>query len=200
MKKAIRRLLLCTLAAGIIFTASLLRDQKTLESGLIRLHVVGASDSSLDQQRKLRVRDAVLNCIQKDMEKACSREEAETYLREKLPKLQKAAQTALRQLGVTDPVQVSLRREQFPRRVYDSFTLPAGDYESLRVIIGEGKGRNWWCVAFPSLCLPAAGQDIETVAEENGFSRSLTGAIRGEKPYQLRFYLLDLLGSWGRSS
>ena len=196
MKKLFRRALICTLAAALIFTVSLLRDQKALETRLIRLHVVGASDTEEDQRQKLLVRDAILGSIGKDLEDAASPEQARAYLQKNLPKLQAIAKTTLEELGNPAPARVTLEKEAFPRRVYDSFTLPAGIYESLRITIGEGKGHNWWCVAFPSLCLPAAGKDLETVAAEGGLSGPLTGAITGEKPYALRFYLLDLLGSW----
>ena len=182
-----------TLALGI-WAGTILLDRQTLDAGLIRLHVVGASDSRQDQSAKLRVRDAVLDSIRADLAEAGDMEAARACLQSLLPRVEAAANRTLKALGSEDRARVSLRKEAFPRRVYDTFTLPAGIYESLRVTVGEGAGHNWWCVAFPELCLPAAGRQVAAVAAEAGFSPSLRGAILGEQPYELRFYLLDLLG------
>ena len=76
----------------------------------------------------------------------------------------------------------------------DTFTLPAGIYEALRITIGEGEGHNWWCVAFPSLCLSATSEEFADKAAGAGFPDSLTGALDGEEKYEVRFFLLDALG------
>ena len=89
---------------------------------------------------------------------------------------------------------MSFRRELFPTREYDTFSLPAGVYDSLRVTIGQGEGHNWWCVAFPSLCLSAASEEFADKAAGAGFPDSLTGALDGEEKYEVRFFLLDALG------
>lgn len=194
MKKLLMSLLFCTSLAVSVFSATLLTDRQALQEELIRLHVVADSDSPEDQSRKLQVRDAVLLTIQEGMEKAGDARAAKEYLLENLPKIQTAARECLESLGCEDSVSVTLCRENFPRRLYDTFALPAGIYEALRITIGEGEGHNWWCVAFPSLCVPAVSRDMETAASEAGLPDSLTGAMTGR--YQLRFYLLDLLGSW----
>jgi stage II sporulation protein R len=84
--------------------------------------------------------------------------------------------------------------EEFSKRVYDTFSLPAGLYESLRIIIGEGEGKNWWCVVFPELCLPATSEGFEETASCAGFPDALTAALEGEEGYEIRFFLLDVLG------
>ena len=119
-------------------------------------------------------------------------EAAKVWIGENLPKLEAAANEALAAAGCGDLATVKLQAEEFAARVYDTFTLPAGVYDALRITIGEGEGRNWWCVAFPSLCLPATTEGFEAVAAGAGFSGELTGSLTGE--YELRFYLLDLLG------
>ena len=83
-------------------------------------------------------------------------------------------------------------RETFDIRKYDTFTLPAGVYESLRVVIGEGEGHNWWCVAFPTLCTSATTEGFEMAAQTAGMDDTLSETLTGD--YQLRFYLLDALG------
>ena len=100
----------------------------------------------------------------------------------------------LKEAGCGDLATVSLAVEEFATRVYDTFTLPAGVYEALRITIGEGEGKNWWCVVFPTLCVPATSQGFEDVAAGAGFPDTLTAALEGEEGYEIRFYLLDLLG------
>lgn len=194
MKKLIRRVGICLFAAGFLWTAALVRDQKTLEDSLIRLHVVANSDSDRDQQQKLQVRDAILASIQGAMTQVADRDAARDYLEENLPKLQYIANKTLEKLGSPHRAVVSLCREAFDTRYYDTFTLPAGIYESLRITIGEGEGHNWWCVAFPTLCLPAASQEVDAVAADAGLSQPIRGAITGQEPYHLRFFFMDLLG------
>ncbi len=194
MKKLIRRVGICLFAAGFLWTASLLRDQRTLEDSLIRLHVVANSDSPQDQQQKLQVRDAILESIQEAMSQVADRDAAQAYLEENLPKLESIANQTLEKLGSPCHAVVSLCQEAFDTRYYDTFTLPAGIYEALRITIGEGEGHNWWCVAFPTLCLPAVSEDVDAVAADAGLSQPIRGAIIGQEPYHLRFYFLDLLG------
>ena len=84
--------------------------------------------------------------------------------------------------------------EEFATRYYDTFTLPAGIYEALRITIGEGEGQNWWCVVFPTLCVGATVEEFEETAHCAGFSDGLTGALTGEDGYEVRFFFLDALG------
>ena len=192
MKKLLIPLLFCFSLAVSVFTVSLLSDRHALREELIRLHVVADSDSQEDQALKLQVRDAVLLSIREGMAQAGDAQAARDYLLENLPKIQAAAKDCLQRLGCDDSVSVTLCKEDFPRRLYDTFALPAGIYEALRVTIGEGRGHNWWCVAFPSLCVPAVSRDMEAVAADAGLRDSLTGAMTGR--YEVRFFLLDLLG------
>ena len=192
MKKLLIPLLFCFSLAVSVFTVSLLNDRHALREELIRLHVVADSDSQEDQALKLQVRDAVLLSIREGMAQAGDAQAAKDYLTENLPKIQSAAQDCLRRLGCEDAVSVTLCKEDFPKRLYDTFSLPAGIYEALRVTIGEGQGHNWWCVAFPTLCVPAVSRDMEAVAADAGLRDSLTGAMTGR--YEVRFFLLDLLG------
>ena len=192
MKKILKRIVLCACIAGSIWCWGVISDRQTLNEELLRLHVVAASDSEADQAIKLRVRDAVINSISEDLAKIGDMEAAKQYIRENLPKIQKTANDTLKALGCTDEAVATLREELFDTRIYDTFTLPAGVYEALRITIGEGEGKNWWCVAFPTLCIPATSEGFEEVAAGAGFSETLTGTLEGE--YEIRFYLLDLLG------
>ena len=120
--------------------------------------------------------------------------EAKEWLRQNLPAMEAAANEVLQKLGFSDRATVTLGKEAFPLRHYDTFSLPSGVYESLRVTIGEGKGQNWWCVVFPSLCLPAAGESTEDVAAGAGFSEELTDTVTQKPNYRIRFFFMDVIG------
>lgn len=192
MKKILKRIALCACIAGSLWCWGVISDRQTLNEELLRLHVVAASDSQEDQAIKLRVRDAVLESISEDLANVTDMEQARAYILENLPKIQKTANDALKALGCTEEAVATLKEELFDTRVYDTFTLPAGVYDALRITIGEGEGQNWWCVAFPTLCIPATSEGFEEVAAGAGFSETLTETLEGE--YEIRFYLLDLLG------
>ena len=194
MKKFVNRVFVCFLIAVVFWTGSLIADRQKLCSELIRLHVVGASDSEEDQSVKLQVKDAVVEYLTAAMADIADVEAAKAYVSENLPKIQKAANDALVALGVEPTAVATFCKEEFGRRVYDTFTLPSGIYDTLRITIGDAEGRNWWCVVFPTLCFSATAENLEAVAAGAGFSDSLTGAITGEEEYEIRFYFLDLLG------
>lgn len=123
---------------------------------VLRLHVVAASDSERDQTLKLQVRDAVLQETEGLLDGVLSTALAKERLQEALPRVQTAAERCLRANRCDDSVRVELCEMFFTARTYETVTLPAGDYEALRVTIGEGQGKNWWCVVFPPMCLSGA--------------------------------------------
>lgn len=185
---------ICLLLVLAVWGGSLLADRKMLNENLIRLHVVANSDSREDQNVKLQVRDAVNDSLREELQNLKDVEQAKAYLAENLPKIQEVANEALKKAGVSQEAVATLCRETFDTRYYDTFTLPAGVYEALRITIGEGQGHNWWCVAFPTLCIPATTEGFADTAAGAGFPDSLTGALTGEGEYEVRFFLLDVLG------
>jgi stage II sporulation protein R len=194
MRKAWKQLGICFLAVVTVWTLALIRDRQMLRQELVRLHVVAASDSAEDQAVKLRVKDAVVNSLKADLEKCHSAEEASAYLQENLPKIEALSNRILREAGCIDVAKASLKLEEFPTRDYDTFSLPAGIYQALRITIGEGEGHNWWCVAFPGLCLPATTSGFEDAASCAGLSDGLTATLEEKPGYEIRFWLLDALG------
>ena len=194
MFKFVKRLISLALVAAVVYMGSVIADKNKLSEEILRLHVVANSDSEADQAVKLKVRDAVLEAVEESLAAAEFKEEAQISIESRISELEGIANAVLDAEGISDRATVTLTKEEFPTRVYDTFTLPAGIYDSLRVTIGEGAGQNWWCVVFPSLCLPAASEQVEDVAAGAGFSDSLSGAITGEKKYQVRFFLLDCFG------
>lgn len=193
MRKIIRRTAFCMILAALVWTGSLAADREILSSGLIRLHVVANSDSEEDQSAKLIVRDAVSQSLREGLSDVRDVQAARTYLVEKLPEIQRIAKRTLESLGSDDSVSVSFCKEAFETRVYDTFSLPAGIYEALRIVIGKGEGKNWWCVTFPALCVPDSAEEFRETAVCAGFSESLTYSL-SEEDYEMRFFLLDVLG------
>ena len=169
-------------------------DRQVLHDSLIRLHVVGASDAQIDQNIKLEVRDAVNAWLGVQMAEIDSSEGAREFLRSHLSDLETVANEALKLAGSKDQASISFMEEAFPTREYDTFSLPAGVYHSLRIRIGEANGRNWWCVVFPTLCLSATTAEFRDTAASAGFDGELSGALTGETRYEIRFFLLDCLG------
>ena len=178
----------CILLSGTLFLlGALQQEQQMLADKLIRLHVVAHSDGKEDQAVKLQVRDAVLAVT----EPLSSQEEFASAL----PEIQKAAEDCLEALGSSHPVKVTLGKERFPTRYYDTFALPAGVYPSLRVTIGDGAGKNWWCVAFPSICFRATAEELEQAAMTAGFTSEEVKLITEDSDeYVLKFKVLELLG------
>ena len=194
MRRFASLLLLTLLLTAAFLSLRVAGEQAELAARLIRLHVVGASDSSADQARKLAVRDALLPEIA-DLTAGCA--DAGAAAAAIQGGLSALADTAARTLGTGEPAAASLGWEVFPRRDYGSFALPAGTYRALRVTLGAGEGHNWWCVAFPALCLPAAEADEEAAAF--GEAAVAAGLSDGEielmtsdtASVQFRFRLLD---------
>ena len=191
MKRHIRRIALVAFVVMCIYGWGIVTDSQALQEELLRLHVVGASDSKEDQDVKLLVRDAVLRSLHDGLEDLTDLEAAYDYVQRMLPKVEAAANQCLAAAGFDDTVTVSLTEESFPPREYDTFSLPAGVYKALRVVIGEGEGKNWWCVVFPQLCMGTEGDFVET-ASVAGLSDELTGTLEGD--YEVRFWLLEKLG------
>ena len=194
MVKALNRVAVCLFLVIIFWCGTLISDMQRLHRDVIRLHVVANSDSVEDQQYKVLVKDAVTSSLQKDLRNMMDVSQAKQYLQEKLPYIQTIAEDTLKALECTDDVAVSLCTEAFGTREYDTFTLPAGIYNALRIVIGDGQGKNWWCVVFPSLCLPAAAETFADTAAGAGFPETLNCALTGENGYELRFAVLDALG------
>ena len=183
--------LLIGLAVFLTSGALALRTQDELADKVVRLHVLANSDSEEDQALKLRVRDAVLEQATAILEQSADRREAESRLRGQLLELERIAAKEIAAEGYDYPVTVNLENTDFPTKEYDGFTLPAGEYLALRVIIGEGQGRNWWCVVFPPLCT-AASADVPTSALAAGFSEEEVGLITEEDQcYVLKFKAVE---------
>ncbi|MBQ9974111.1 MAG: stage II sporulation protein R [Oscillospiraceae bacterium] len=185
--------LMVGIAAALLMGAVLEQEHNDLAQRVIRLHVIANSDSEADQSLKLLVRDRILDSAadlyhpDDDMTSACER------LSGQLDTLKRVGEQALREQGCPHPVQVTLGSCDFPTKQYHDFALPAGEYTALRVVIGEGKGENWWCVAFPPLCLGSVTETVDQAAQVGRFTQSQVSLITGESEgYVVKFKALEL--------
>lgn len=177
---------LCALCVSLCVGTWAQGRQRDISSSLVRLHVIAASDETAEQELKLRVRDNVLEYLTPVLDKAESPEEAQRIINGELTSIKAAAEACAGGRSVS----VTLGQEYYPTREYEGFTLPAGQYQSLRVILGEGKGHNWWCVVFPPLCVSAAEQSKALDA----MSEPERGLITEADGYELRFRIVELWG------
>lgn len=160
--------------------------QESISSSLLRLHILAHSDAECEQQLKLRVRDAVLEYISPRLRHADSPEEAGEIIRSELENIALAAASA----SEGRRVELSLCREDYPTRDYEGLSLPAGEYSSLRIKLGEGRGQNWWCIVFPPVCLSAVEAEsmVETMSKED------YALISSREGWELRFKSVELWG------
>jgi stage II sporulation protein R len=146
-------LVLCAIICSIFLAnVSSKKQDISINDKLIRFHVVANSDLNKDQWVKLKVRDAILKALGPKLSKSSSREESLRILQENLEEIQNIANNVLKQYGQSYSAKAMIGDFTFPIKKYGTITLPAGQYKALKVVLGNGEGKNWWCVMFPPLC------------------------------------------------
>lgn len=158
--------------------------QSSIASSLVRLHVLAHSDEAAEQALKLRVRDAVLGYISPKLEGAETVDDARSILEDEMQGIALAASSA----AEGRQVRVSLGQEHYPTRDYELFSLPAGEYESLRVVLGDGAGQNWWCIVFPPVCLSA----VQSEPVQAAMNREDYAIVSNAEGWELRFRTLEI--------
>ena len=183
--------LLIGMAVFLISGAVSLQNRDQLADKVVRLHILANSDSEDDQALKLRVRDRVLERATELLEQTGDRREAADVLQSHLPELERIAAEEISDCGYEYDVTAEVANTMFPTKEYDGFTLPAGEYLALRIIIGEGNGHNWWCVVFPPLCTTAAA-DVPASALAAGFDEEEVALVTEENEgYVLKFKAME---------
>lgn len=163
---------------------------EAISRSVLRMHIIANSDGSDDQELKLYVRDRLLEVSPKVFEGCGTESEAEAAARENTELLQATAEAAIREYGAEYPVSVTVGDAWFKNREYDGFTLPAGTYKAVRVVIGKGEGHNWWCVMFPAVCLPAVldgDHDISSVLDG-----TQTEIVKNSDKYVAKFKAVEI--------
>ena len=176
--------LIGALLVGLLTALWAQKTQAEVASELVRLHVLAKDDTDYEQAVKFQVRDEVLAYVQPLLEGTRTQAQAIAVLNGNMDGIRRAAAAVAgeRQVAVT------LTEEYYPTREYDGFALPAGEYTSLRVILADGEGRNWWCVVYPPLCTELASAHMELLTDET------ENLITGRDGYVYKFKLLELWG------
>ena len=178
-------------ALVICLTLSVCQLHGTCESvreDVVRLHILANSDSAEDQALKLKVRDAILEASADWQEVAATPEEALALAKARLPHIQAVAQEVMAAEGYTYPVRAEVCRMYFTTRQYDTVTLPAGQYDAVRISIGEAEGQNWWCVMYPPLCVGAATNRKKATALWSDNQKKL---VQGDSRYAVKFKVVE---------
>ena len=172
-------------------------SEAELYDNVLRLHVLANSDSDEDQALKLKVRDAIIDKCGHLFAFCESREEAALIVEQSRTLIEDTAKAMIEDEGYSYPVTIDLGQEDYPTKNYGAVCFPAGNYLSLRVIIGEGNGQNWWCVLFPPMCLSAATLSNYS---DDAIPVGLTGEqykmiTETDNPkYTVRFKILEVFG------
>ncbi len=180
-------LIVVIISALVLNTLAFAKECENIRSDVLRLHVVADSDSDFDQQLKLKVRDAVLEKGEELFDGSVTADTAQAAITPEIDELESTAIQVLRENGCENSVEITVSDEYFNTRCYEDFTMPAGVYTAVRVNIGSAKGKNWWCVMFPPLCLPAASADADAF-----FTDGEMKVISSSPEYEPRFKIIEL--------
>lgn len=182
--------------------------QNSIEQKIIRFHVIANSDSAEDQAVKLKVRDKVLQFISPKLKSSKSKKESEQILRKFDKEIIKVAENTLKDNGYEYKVITKIGKENFPVKVYGNITLPQGQYDAYKIVIGSGEGKNWWCVMFPPLCFvditkgevsyKETEKRMKQVLSEKEYN--VVDNTRKENEIKIRFKLVDIFKNIGKKS
>ena len=159
-----------------------------IRSSVLRLHILANSDSESDQKLKLMVRDAIQNEAGYIFDGAENIEDATEIVEQERERLLAIARRVIDEQGYDYAVDLVVMQEHFETRTYDEVTLPAGTYTTVKIIIGEGEGKNWWCVLFPCMCLPAAQESSEL---SKVLDDSEVKLAQSNPQYEVRFKVVE---------
>lgn len=165
---------------------------RKINDNVFRVHILANSDSERDQQLKLKVRDAIILESEKLFENVNTKEEAQQIVRENLHFFTKTAQDVVKKNGYDYQVTAEVKNLCFDTRYYGEITMPAGYYDALQIKIGQAKGKNWWCVMYPSLCVSSASKKntIDNKLTDNQYNLVMSG-----EKYEFRFKVVEIFSS-----
>ncbi|MBP9988740.1 MAG: stage II sporulation protein R [Ruminococcus sp.] len=181
------------LIISIIFsTLCFAGTSENIRNEVLRLHIIANSDSEKDQKLKLKVRDKLLECGSEVFCGTVTAENAVEKITPKIAELEAVAKRVIVENGFDYDVKITINKEYFTTRTYKDVTLPAGKYMALRVIIGQGNGHNWWCVMFPTMCLPAADSSNNL---EKVFDKKEVRLVKKKPAFEPRFKIVEIYES-----
>ena len=190
-------LLICTalfIAAFLVMMNGAKNDSE-IYGKTLRFHVLANSDSEEDQKMKLAVKDAVILRISEGLNQCATKEEAASFILDNQAEIVETARAIVAAHGADHAVNLTLTKEYYPRRTYGEITLPAGEYDSVRILIGDAEGQNWWCVLFPQVCTDTATPAEERLSQAGFTSAQIRLLTDEEKPeYKVKFKILEIFG------
>ena len=184
VKAVITGLILCFLFSLLLFE----RECRNISDEVLRIHILADSDSEKDQNLKLKVRDAVLEYTEGLYVDAHSKEDAISITENNIGNIIDVSENTLRENGCNKKVSAKITEMNFDTRYYENITMPGGSYSALRITIGSGEGKNWWCVMYPSLCLYSAA-DTDTL--EDKLSDNQFNIISDDGKYEFKFKIVE---------
>ena len=185
----------CVIGLTMLLNFLPIHGESDLYKSVVRLHVLANSDGDKDQKLKLKVRDAILKESGEFFEDCETQAQAKRAIEDNLSKIEAIAKRTVREEGYDYDVKVLLGNEEYPTRNYESCSFPSGEYLSLRVLIGNGEGQNWWCVLFPPMCLSAASDGNEAFAQVGLTGEQYNIITENQTPkYKARFKILEAFG------
>ncbi|MGI6697476.1 MAG: stage II sporulation protein R [Clostridia bacterium] len=206
MRKPVIYILVLALATCIIYTLPSGGSPQPATDGLLRLHVVANSDSPEDQELKLRVKDRIVSEIGGLVSEMKTKEEILEFLHGNMRYIEDTAAREMRTANKEYGVRAEVGYFTFPTKSYGSLALPAGEYQALRIVLGEGGGANWWCVMFPPLCFVDTKNAVALERDQQRVRDMLAGEEHetppgiedmGKIPVRVRFKLLEVVRQSG---
>lgn len=189
-------LLLVTVTVIGMWGARQHQIQRQLAEKVLRFHVLANSDAAWDQKLKLEVRDAIGSFMQEKMQSLDSKAACEDFVAEKLPEIEQVAEQVVEDAGFSYKVHAELTECEFPVKTYGAYTFPAGTYDALKVTIGEGGGKNWWCVMYPNMCFENSMYEVVDEKSKEALRAVLDeeeyNAVLNTGNYEIRFWFLEI--------
>lgn len=192
MKKLIKAAAVAFVITTVISMIDFTAECRDISDKVLRFHILANSDTQEDQDLKLKVRDAVLEYSEELFANADSKESAESIAADHINDIVETAQKEVFANGYSYEVKGCITKMYFTTRKYENFTLPAGQYDAVRLLIGKGDGHNWWCVMFPMLCVPCAEKQasLDDVLDENEVD-----IVEGGDEYEFKFKIVEIFES-----
>ena len=196
-RKTISKLFFAVFLVAVVFMGICEAISVDISSGIVRLHVIANSDSEKDQTVKLAVRDALLSLSE---ELSGNSELSLAFADEHKAELTAAANAVLLEHGCNYSCEVVTGNFHFPTKSYENITLPEGDYDAVRVVLGTGSGQNWWCVMYPNMCFQGSMYEVIDEKAETSLQEVLTqeeyDSIIEDSDYKIQFKYLSFLNHY----
>ena len=188
MRLFLKSLLCSFVISSLISMTGFCSVCENLQNDVFRLHIIANSDSEQDQSLKLKIRDGILEYTSKLFAECKDRDEAIIAAKENLEDIKRFSQDMVYTYGYGYKVDAYITEMDFDTRIYEEFTLPAGKYNALRIVIGNGQGHNWWCMLYPALCIPSAQEK----KPELSLDENETDVISNPGKYEVKFRLVEI--------